>query len=478
MADGERAGPAQMTAVATRVAAICDMIQEHRRAGTTISAAAVISAMIDDVATTAAEGRPRAFRRKRRMASAHGYKQEGRRLVQGESGVVVVRARHRAPGQAVAVKSLHRRSGGSHAGDVLREACFTAAGGSHPSFAAFRTVARIQSVRAVMGDRGGDRPFSEPEVRRVMRQLLAGAEVMHGHGIVHRDIKPENILVGGGDSGAARICNYGAVKSREGHVAMAYMAPEVLAKNADHDSRGRVVARLRHGGAPHRPAYDDEVQVWRARQLRARHRNRLREMFNEEMLSTDGFQVLKGLLTCDPEKRLTATAALRCPWFTKDVDGAPVSETERIMVTKIAAMASKFSSLAISSPCLCPRPPAFEHAAPAPLASEHVAPAPHPAAAPHYNWRVRGTRRGKGRGGRDLAGGEERKGRVEICQGREEREEREGDPADRGKEERERWRSGERGTVLEKKWAEREEGVRVGGGVAEGGGEGADASSW
>jgi len=118
--------------VATRIAAICDMIQGHRASGTPISArrAAAISAMIDDVAATAAEGRPRAFRRKRRMAGARGYKQEGRRIgQQGGCGSAVVMARHRATGRAVAVKSLHRRSGGSYVGDILREACFTAAGG-------------------------------------------------------------------------------------------------------------------------------------------------------------------------------------------------------------------------------------------------------------------------------------------------------------------------------------------------------------
>ncbi|CAO2041799.1 unnamed protein product [Urochloa humidicola] len=396
---GERACPAPMTAVATRLAAICDMIQEHRVAGTTISArrAAVISAMIDDVAAATAEGKPRACRRKRRMASARGYKQEGRRLRQDERGVVI-RARHRTTGQVVAVKSLHRRSGGSYVGDVLREACFMAAGGGHPSLAAFRTVTRSPgttdysvvmdyvgpSLRTVMEDRG-DKPFSEAEVRRIMRQLLAGAEVMHGHGVVHWDIKPDNILVGDGD--AVKICNYGAAKSMDEKDApcrfagtFAYMAPEVLAKNADHDtlvdawSLGCVMAELLTGKLPFsgkdethhlfkifdvlgvpckrvwqamKPqAYDDEVQVWRARQLRVRHRNRLRELFPEEMLSGDGFQVLKGLLTCDPEKRLTATAALHCPWFTENVDDAPVSE--RITVTKIAAMASRARSTVIT----------------------------------------------------------------------------------------------------------------------------------
>jgi len=46
-------------------------------------------------------------------------------------------------------------------------------------------------------------------------------------------------------------------------------------------------------------------------------RNRLREHFPETKLSEEGFEVLSGLLTCNPEKRLTAAAALRHPWFAK-----------------------------------------------------------------------------------------------------------------------------------------------------------------
>ncbi|PAN24479.1 hypothetical protein PAHAL_4G223300 [Panicum hallii] len=371
-AEVETVAASMTDTVATRLAAICDMIHAHRASGTPISArrAAAISAMIDDVAATAAEGRPRAFRRKRRMASARGYKQEGRRLgQQGGRGAVIVRASHRATGRAVAVKSLHRRSGGSYVGDVLRKACFAAAGGGHPSLVTFRTVARKPgttdysivmdyvgpSLRAVMGDRGG-RPFPEAEVRRIMRQLLAGAEAMHGRGIVHRDIRPDNILVG--DGGAVKICNYGR---REGP-AVLRPGRDVLVKSADHGalvdawSLGCVMAELLTGkppfvgedeahqlfkifdvlGVPCRSAWqalkpqvhDGKAQLWRARQQRrVGRRNRRRELVPEETLSGEGFQ---------------------CPWFTEGVDDAPVSG-RMVTVSKIGAMASKSLSLAMSS---------------------------------------------------------------------------------------------------------------------------------
>ncbi|KAJ1287990.1 hypothetical protein BS78_02G053800 [Paspalum vaginatum] len=371
----------EMTTAATRLAAICDMIEQHRVTGTAISArrAATISAMIDDVASMAAEGRPRACRRKRRMASAGAYKPEGRRLV------------------AVAVKSLHRRSGGSYVGDVLREACFTAAGAGHTSLVAFRTVVRRPGTAdysiVTDDDHAGpslkaDVPFPEADVRRVMRQLLAGAEAMHRHGVVHRDIKPDNILVPAG-TGGVKICNFGAAKSvsekeppRQFAGTAAYMAPEALVRNADHGtpvdmwSLGCVMAELLTGqllfagaedeahqlfkifdalGVPGKrewqalkpQVHDDKVQVWRSRQVRQRRRNRLRELVPPEILSAHGFQVLRGLLTCDPEKRLTAAAALQCPWFTDSGVGDAPSLT-RICATNVSALASKPWSLAMS----------------------------------------------------------------------------------------------------------------------------------
>jgi cell division cycle 2-like protein len=51
-----------------------------------------------------------------------------------------------------------------------------------------------------------------------------------------------------------------------------------------------------------------------------RHRNRLRQIVPKECLSADGFDVLKRLLSYNADKRPSATAALRSPWFTKDID--------------------------------------------------------------------------------------------------------------------------------------------------------------
>ncbi|CAL4943334.1 unnamed protein product [Urochloa decumbens] len=43
----------------------------------------------------------------------------------------------------------------------------------------------------------------------------------------------------------------------------------------------------------------------------------LRCKYPETKLSEEGFEVLSGLLTCNPDKRLTAAAALKHPWFSK-----------------------------------------------------------------------------------------------------------------------------------------------------------------
>ncbi|KAM0867353.1 hypothetical protein ACQ4PT_042052 [Festuca glaucescens] len=176
-----------------------------------------------------------------------------------------------------------------------------------------------QSLRKILHQRsrGAMPSFPEATVRTFMRQLLTGAKGIHDRNIVHRDIKPDNVLVAeeGGEV-MLKICDFDVAISSfdpppHNQVGtLLYMAPEVLMRKPDHDalvdawSLGCIMAELVGGG--------EKLLLL----LKLRQRSRLREMFPEETLSEEGFNVLNGLLTWNPEKRLTAADALNLPWFT------------------------------------------------------------------------------------------------------------------------------------------------------------------
>ncbi|XP_071677051.1 putative cyclin-dependent kinase F-2 [Lolium perenne] len=287
------------------------------------------------------------------------------------------------------MKSIHECCRSVSGGELLREACLMAACLGHPSIVALHGLARAPgteneydyslvmehagpSMDRILRDRMGCTgwPFSEPEARRVMVQLLSGAGEIHKHSIVHRDIKPENILADG--AGNVKIGDFGSAMSVAGGQISAdayyaagttkYSAPEMLLETPGYDARvdawslGCVMAELLTGevlfneksasdqlwliydvlGVPGKEAWKphessfvaSRVPLWRREQQRRRrkgrwHSRRLRELFPEELLSEDGFKVLKGLLTCNPGRRLTAAAALKLPWLA-DEDNAPV----------------------------------------------------------------------------------------------------------------------------------------------------------
>ncbi|CAN6291881.1 unnamed protein product [Urochloa humidicola] len=274
----------------------------------------------------------------------------------------ILKARHRATGRAVAMKFLREATGSGHEALLRESLLLEAASAGNPFVVGSRGLARDPATTdlCLVMDCGGESlhdalrrepgPLPESTVCAAMRQLLTGAKGMHAAHIMHRDIKPQNILLG--DDRILRFCDFGlAVRMDEpppyGQAGTRwYMAPEMLLGKPDYDAQvdvwslGCVMAELLCGAAPFQ-GQDEEDQLcaifgvlgvpddaawpwfW-STQFAAKLDKQccrggvLHRRFPETKLSKEGFDLLSGLLTCNPAKRLTAAAALKHPWFSMD----------------------------------------------------------------------------------------------------------------------------------------------------------------
>ena len=66
-------------------------------------------------------------------------------------------------------------------------------------------------------------PFRIPQIKCLMKQLLAGTEFMHRHWVIHRDMKTSNLLLDNG--GNLKICDFGLARKYRDPIAP--MTPEV-----------------------------------------------------------------------------------------------------------------------------------------------------------------------------------------------------------------------------------------------------------
>uniref|UniRef100_A0A3Q3JY89 non-specific serine/threonine protein kinase n=1 Tax=Monopterus albus TaxID=43700 RepID=A0A3Q3JY89_MONAL len=155
-------------------------------------------------------------------------------------------------------------------------------------------------------------------------QLVSALYYLHSHRILHRDMKPQNILLG--KSGMVKLCDFGFARAMSVSTLVLtsikgtplYMSPELVEEKpydhtADLWSLGCILYEL-HTGAP--PFYTNSI--FHLVQLIVR--DQVKCIFSSYlMFPLQSF--LKGLLTKDPQKRLSWPDLLHHPFVADGVLG-------------------------------------------------------------------------------------------------------------------------------------------------------------
>ncbi|XP_021714760.1 probable serine/threonine-protein kinase At1g54610 [Chenopodium quinoa] len=195
--------------------------------------------------------------------------------------------------------------------------------------------------------RPGNR-FTEPQIKCYMQQLLSGLVHCHSRGVLHRDIKGSNLLIN--NDGVLKIADFGlATCFKPGQkqpltsrvVTLWYRAPELLLGSTNYGiavdmwSVGCIVAEL-FAGKPIMPGRTEVEQMHKIFKLcgspselywkRTKfphatsfkpsqpYKRRLMETFKD--FPASALTLVDALLSIEPERRGTASAALKSEFFT------------------------------------------------------------------------------------------------------------------------------------------------------------------
>jgi len=155
----------------------------------------------------------------------------------------------------------------------------------------------------------------------IMKQLMSAVNYCHKNGVIHRDIKAENILFSKDDLGSAiKLIDFGISvkfeknsKFKDKAGTILYIAPEVIKgqynEQCDVWSCGVLMYLILSGEPPfyskHRQGIIDKI-------LRGKV-NFHKQIWGQ--VSKNSKNLLKRMLTMDPEERPTAEEVLKHPWF-------------------------------------------------------------------------------------------------------------------------------------------------------------------
>ncbi|CAG9836647.1 unnamed protein product [Diabrotica balteata] len=172
-------------------------------------------------------------------------------------------------------------------------------------------------------------PMTESNVKFLFYQMVLAVDYLHTKGITHRDLKPENVLLHSEDvETLLKVSDFGLSKVTEEDDMMkticgtlSYIAPEILNR------------QIRE--------YNRQVDVWslgvilfymlgKRLPFKSPDRSILEKIiingyytFEDEKweeISSDAKELVKEMLTVEPENRITVTNILKHQWLSKDLN--------------------------------------------------------------------------------------------------------------------------------------------------------------
>ncbi|XP_031712974.1 serine/threonine-protein kinase 36 isoform X2 [Anarrhichthys ocellatus] len=272
----------------------------------------------------------------------------------------VYKGRKRFTGQVVALKFMPKVGRSEKELRSLKREIEIMRGLQHPNivqlFDSFETKTEVVVVTEyaegqlfqILEDDGN---LPESQVREIACQLVSALYYLHSHRILHRDMKPQNILLG--KSGVVKLCDFGFARAMSVSTLVLtsikgtplYMSPELVEEKpydhtADLWSLGCILYEL-HTGAP--PFYTNSI--FHLVQLIVRNPVKWPDTMSDTCTS-----FLKGLLTKDPQKRLSWPYLLRHPFVADGVlvlsdtgvfSPLTVTPTPDMMALKLQQVAAK-----------------------------------------------------------------------------------------------------------------------------------------
>lgn len=168
--------------------------------------------------------------------------------------------------------------------------------------------------------------YTEFDAKEVSQKLLMGVNYCHKKKIANRDLKPENVLLKAGSDTNVKISDFGYAKKvtfpnslRTQCGTEGYVAPEILEHRPAYDvscdmwSLGVIIYIVLGGYRPFRGEGEDVM-----RQIRYGDYKFHKRYWSH--VSDDAKNLIKGMLTVDPEKRITAEKALEDRWIQSSDD--------------------------------------------------------------------------------------------------------------------------------------------------------------